>query len=535
MKRNKSIGRACPRQFSGEKRRREQGGAQQRSGRPRLLGIGADVTMAAAALLLLSAGSSGQRARADSTATDIQQRLGTMSASLAQQASPNSGPIPVNRNGDAGATTTIQNPGVVSWVHFGDLHITSGDQQNYQDFQTIIQNTNQYLLNGVNFAGLPGDNANEGSEAEYQLIKQATDQLQVPLYAIPGDHDLKTGSLGLYEKYLEPVPYQSFTADQYHFVFMDALDASPSGGFGLSQDQLTWLTTDLNQASQQGLQSILFMHPYPSQMGNSAQAVQDLISENHVLMVDMGHTHYNDVANDGQTIYAATRSTGQATEGPIGFSISNLDNGVVSWKFKPLGSWPFVMITSPADEQVITDPSSSNQVVKGSVAVRAKIWDDKGVASATYQIDNGGPQPLTQLGSSQMWSAPWDSAQVSDGNHQITVTVQGAGGNISEDKIAVLVNQSGSYQAPQRSAGATGNSIGAYAEKGLLGSHTAAGPGGPPPPGGPGGPRGGGPGRPPPPSDPAASPPPTTSSSMPADGSADSGPSSSSPGEGAQP
>ncbi len=422
----------------------------------------------------------------------------------AQAAMPSgSAPKPVNSSINVGQTTTIQNPGVVSWVHFGDLHITTSDQQNYADFQTIIKNTNQYLLNGVNFAVLPGDNANEGTESEYQLIKQATDQLRVPLYALPGDHDLKGGNLGLYEKYLEPLPYQSFTADKYHFVFIDALDASPGGGFGLGQEQLTWLTNDLKAASQRGLQSILFMHSFPDRLGDSAQAVQELIQKNRVLMVDVGHTHYNEVANDGHTIYAATRSTGQVQEGPVGFSIANLDNGVVSWKFKPLGSWPFIMITSPSDKQLITNPNQPNQVVRGTVALRAKVWDDKGVASATYQIDSGTPQPLTRIGTSQMWSARFDSTKVSDGDHQVTVNAQGAGGNIAEDKIAIVVSQSGNYQPPQHSPGATNNSIGVYAEKGLLGSHAAArlGRGGP---GGPGrGGRGkgrGGPGGAPPPS-----------------------------------
>lgn len=449
-----------------------------RRGRKRLLAA------ASAALLTLSvAALSGAGGRATIGRAAVLAAPATIG-----QATPEAGPIPVNPGSASGSTTEIQNPGVVSWMHIGDLHITTADQQNYKDLQTIIQTANQYLLNGLNFAVLPGDNANEGTAAEYQLIKQATDQLKLPLYDIPGDHDLKSGSLALYEQYLEPVPYQSFSVDRYHFVFIDALDASPSGGFGLSSDQMTWLKNDLDMASQQGLQSVLFMHPYPSQLGSSSQAVQDLINTDHVLMVDMGHTHYNDVANDGHTIYAATRSTGQVTEGPVGFSITNLDNGVVSWKFKPLGSWPFTMVTSPADKQLITDPSQTNQVVRGTIDVRAKIWDDKGVASATYQVDGGTPQPLTQVGTTQLWSAPFDSTQVSDGDHQLTVQVQGAGGNTAEDTITFVVNQSGSYQAPQRSDGAVGNSIGAYAEKGLLGGHTvgAGGPG----PGGPGGPHG---------------------------------------------
>jgi len=401
----------------------------------------------------------------------------------AHAASP---PRPVNSGVNAGQTTTIQNPGVVSWVHFGDLHIQTGDMQNYADFQTIIRNTNQYLLNGVNFAVLPGDNANEGSEAEYQLIKQATDRLRVPLYAIPGDHDLKGGGLGLYQKYLEPVAYQSFSADQYHFIFLDALDAGEEGGFGLGGKQTAWLTADLDAAAAGGLRSVIFMHPFPSGLQDSAAGVQALMAKDHVLLVETGHTHFNEVASDGRTIYAATRSTGQASEGPVGFSLTNLDNGVVSWKFKPLGSWPFVMITSPADKQLITDGSQPNQVVRGVAKIRAKVWDDRGVASAVYQIDNGTSLPLTRIGATQMWSAPFNSTKVTDGDHRITVTAKGAGGNVAEDKIAILVSQSGAYQPPQRVPGADNNSIGIYAEKGLLGT-TRGGKGR----GGPGRPRGG--------------------------------------------
>ncbi len=61
----------------------------------------------------------------------------------------------------------------------------------------------------------------------------------------------------------------------------------------------------------------------------------------------MGHTHYNELANDGATIFMATRSTGQIEEGPPGFSIAAVDGRGVSWRFKPLdAAWPFVLITA---------------------------------------------------------------------------------------------------------------------------------------------------------------------------------------------
>jgi Icc protein len=402
-----------------------------------------------------------------------QSSVSDRTAVIANNASPTQGSttaqaVPVNPQSNVNATTQILNPGVVSWVHIGDLHITTADQQNYADFKTILANTDQYLKNGINFVYLPGDNANDGTESEYQLIKQATDQLQVPLYAIPGDHDEK--GISLYKQYMEPVLYQSFTAGGYHFVLLDMMN-------GISSDEQTWMTNDLDAAAKAGLKSVVFMHTY----NNINSALQDLIQKDNVIVVDTGHTHYNDVANDGHTIYAATRSTGQATEGPVGFSITNLDNGVISWKFKQLGSFPFVMITSPSDKQLIID---SSQAVKGTVDIRAKIWDDKGVAAATMQIDGGAAVTLQQIGDTQMWSASFDSTKVSNGDHKVTVNVTGAGGNTSEDTITMVVDQAGSYQVPQRSFGASGNSIGAYSEKGLLGNHTSTS-GGPSPQGGP--------------------------------------------------
>lgn len=396
--------------------------------------------------------------------------------------------VPVNQTSDASKTTRILNPGVVSWVHFGDLHITSGDQQNYADFKSIISNTNQYLINGVNFATLPGDNANEGSESEYQLIKAATSQLKVPLYAIPGDHDRK--DLAAYEKYLEARPYYSFSAGGYHFAFLDVMG-------GIDGDEKAWLSQDLAQAKAAGMKSVLFAHTY-----NVASDLEDVIKNDNVIMMDTGHTHTNNVANDGHTVYAATRSTGQISEGPVGFSISNLDNGVVSWKFKPLGSWPFVMITSPADKGLVI---SGTQVVHGTQPVRAKVWDDKGVASVTMQVDGGTAQPMQRIGSTQMWSEPYNFASKTSGDHKVTVNVQGAGGNKSSDTILVSVASSGTVaQLPTKSFGPSGNSLGIYTEKGLLGNvggggHGPGGPGGRGPGGGPGGPGGkgrGGPGGP---------------------------------------
>jgi 3',5'-cyclic-AMP phosphodiesterase len=108
----------------------------------------------------------------------------------------------------------------------------------------------------------------------------------------------------------------------------------------------------------------------------------------------MGHTHYNELSNDGRTVYAATRSTGQIEEGPVGFSIMHVEGNIVSWHFKPLHSaWPVVMLTSPADGRLETDVYQS---VAGQrpVAVSARAWSANGIRACRCRWDEGPWYPM---------------------------------------------------------------------------------------------------------------------------------------------
>jgi 3',5'-cyclic-AMP phosphodiesterase len=359
---------------------------------------------------------------------------------------------------------------VLSWVHFGDLHITHRDEQNYQDFLMLITHANTNLAGGVDFAVLPGDNAEDGTEEQFLLVKQAVERLTIPIEIIPGDHDAKTGSLDLYRRYLEPELWRSRSISSYRCLFLNARDNGSLKDFGIGPSQIEWLARELQEADASEQWPVLFVHTYPSEFGSSADTVQALMRKRRVIMVDMGHTHYNEIANDGRTIYAATRSTGQIEEGPVGFSIINLDDGVVSWKFKPLGSWPFVMITSPADQAFIIDPDQPEQVVRGVAEVRAKTWDALGVVSAMCRIDDGPWQPMRRVGTSATWGCAWDSSGSADGVHHVMVRVKTTDGREASDAISVLTSQSGWYEMPLYQPGDDANAIGAYPDKGILGT-----------------------------------------------------------------
>jgi hypothetical protein len=107
-------------------------------------------------------------------------------------------------------------------------------------------------------------------------------------------------------QWLEPELWRARSVGGYRCVFLNSRDNGKPKGFGFASDQLDWLVAELATADRAAEPAVLFMHTYPSELGESAPTVQALMRQRRVLMVDMGHTHYNEIANDSRTIYAAT-------------------------------------------------------------------------------------------------------------------------------------------------------------------------------------------------------------------------------------
>ena len=93
---------------------------------------------------------------------------------------------------DACGEAPALNIAVLSWLHFGELQITGADEHNYRDYLKLIDAANRYLAGVIDVAVLPDDNADDGAEAQFQLVRQAIDPLAIPLHILPGGHDFKS-------------------------------------------------------------------------------------------------------------------------------------------------------------------------------------------------------------------------------------------------------------------------------------------------------------------------------------------------------
>jgi len=358
----------------------------------------------------------------------------------------------------------------LAYLHFGDLHVTTEERQNYRDFVALIADANERLRGDVDFAVLPGDNADDGTIPEYRLIGKAIDRLKIPLELRTGDHDRASGSLENYRSTLEPTLYRSRAINGYRCVFVNSLDGSRKDEITMGPAQLEWLRSTFAAARRAAEPILLFTHAYPSEFGRAADELISLVATHRVPLVDMGHTHYNELANDGRTIYAATRSTGQIEEGPVGFSLTSIDDGVVSWRFEALEArWPFVLITSPADRRLISDSERHDHVVRGCVDIRARVWGARSEPTVHVAIDDQSPKRMSCGSAPAEWIASIDASGLADGIHRVSVSAADREAR-DADVIDMLVDRAGRYDranAPPRDKDAA---IGAYEAKGILGT-----------------------------------------------------------------
>ncbi|MFM0132735.1 MULTISPECIES: metallophosphoesterase family protein [Paraburkholderia] len=355
-------------------------------------------------------------------------------------------------------------------MHIGDLHLTDAEEPNHLALRDIIAQANTHLAGHINFAVLPGDNADDGTPEQYQILRSELDKLRLPLHILPGDHDFKSRSLDAFHSVLgaQQLP-KAITAAGCKCLFLDYVSAGTGGpDFRLGKRQLKWLKEELESASTQGLETAVFAHAYPADLADAdeAKTFHKLLRDHRVLVVDMGHTHYNELANDGKTIYAATRSTGQIEEGPAGFSILAIDGNVVSWRFKPLDQpWPVAMITSPADRRLVTRSRSPNHIPSGSTTVRAKAWSAEGIERVECRIGDTEWRPMALDASTQSWTL---ETEIPDEPLKISVRATDLCGSSDIDSIDIVTTPE--TLEKRRAHGSDEDTVGAWDEKHIFGT-----------------------------------------------------------------
>lgn len=352
----------------------------------------------------------------------------------------------------------------VSWIHIGDTHITRAGEQNEIDLGRIVDEINEvYSRGGVDFVFVPGDIADDGSIAAYEVFRSHLDRLRLPWCAIVGDHDVHEKGFENFRKYICPELFGAFSIGSYRFLRLNAFSEPRPDSFIVDSDQLAWLEAELKLCEENGTKAILFLHCYPSDLKQGAEELSRLLRQYPVLLVDMGHTHYNEISNDGTVLYTATRSTGQIEEGPVGYSLTTLDGNNVSWEFIPLGSPSLITVTQPIDDRLRTTRTRSH-VDHDALTVRAKVWSPTPISEVSARVGIERVRLTTRDG--VLWTGHISPATPSEGVRKLEFAASDEHGTNFGSAISLSHNE----RLSTRKAVDQENAIGEWKERGLLGT-----------------------------------------------------------------
>lgn len=393
------------------------------------------------------------------------------------------------------------------FLHVGDQHLTVRDARHHQDLVAILDQIGGFRRDAFDFVYLPGDIAENGAAGEYALIEEAlAKHPDLPILLIPGDHDRQYGAMEDFDRFhgaimafrhpsvpnelLQPptgpgIDPARTTIAQYYYaadygvvrcLFVDMISA----GFGqkgkgldfrLGPVQMEWLAGEVVRARREGKTCAVFMHAYPDDLEKKeAEEVAGLFWSQGVRLVEMGHTHYNELAHDGRTTYAAARSVGQNEDGSVGYAVGAIDAGEVSWRFRPLDrTAPFVLVTSPADRRLATRALRADE--DGRIAVRAVVLSDETPKLCRCRVDDGPWQAMERTDDGLAYTA---SVEWPYGSRRLAVEAidprwPGHGPNyIDRDVIEPAASVFLSPARPDR-PGSDACSLGAWLEKGVRG------------------------------------------------------------------
>jgi predicted phosphodiesterase len=161
--------------------------------------------------------------------------------------------------------------------------------------------------------------------AQWREYKAIVSVLSMPLYFIPGNHDIATTSQ--LHSYLVNAgqPYYSFDREGMHFVVLDASRWESSDR--LPSEQLDWLAADLKKSADARHTFVFYHRPYWDGTTNAGRpdTLHKLFLRYGVDAVFAGHYHrYSSGEYDGIKYTVVGSSGGGAEPGPTGILYHHL-------------------------------------------------------------------------------------------------------------------------------------------------------------------------------------------------------------------
>jgi FOG: WD40-like repeat len=207
-----------------------------------------------------------------------------------------------------------------------DAHI--GSPNNDEDLYRTVKDINTF--SDIAFVIVSGDVTEFGSYNELRTAKCLLDDLNVPYYTLPGNHDSNWSESGTND-FLKVFGNETFGFEYNGYKFI-GLASGPNMRMGPGQiprENLTWFFEELKEINT-GM-PIIYVNHYPMDNGlNNWFEVMDALHPYNVQLMLCGHGHNNRVMNFEGVHAAMCRSNLRAKQDFGGYTIITVDAGSIS-------------------------------------------------------------------------------------------------------------------------------------------------------------------------------------------------------------
>ena len=326
----------------------------------------------------------------------------------------------------------------------GDLHLTEPDCENVRVANWVVNEINRLIR--PDFVQFIGDNVQDATEHQFQLFDEVRKRLEVPHFALVGDHDVKGDPSRAGFRRHAGEPYGAMSLGGFRFIRLDTQEAH---SVGLSSQQSDWFAGQVDEALAEGERVVVFQHNYPYQIwedfaGPGVDESRAIVQTRRIHAIVCGHTHYWQVANDGRNVAIATRSIGDPEGGPPGYTLLYLDGDDLAVTYRSVEDrGPVVLVTHPRQRLLATGP---RHIVSGPDRVEVRAWSESRVWAVRYRIDEGPWAGLESAGD-RNWSGLLAGDRLDKGEHILEVVAVAADDSEGYQRVIFMVDSTGRYTA----------------------------------------------------------------------------------------
>jgi outer membrane protein assembly factor BamB len=222
------------------------------------------------------------------------------------------------------------------FAFISDTHIGSPNGGAEEDLKRTVDDINS-MADQIAFVVITGDITELGTDEEIALAKKLLDELKVPYYIIPGNHDTgwsESGGLSF---------TRIFGDDKFHHVHNGIhFIGTASGPYVRMSDghvprhNMNWLKDELKKIPAK--EPVVFLNHYPLDPGlDNWYEVIDLLKQKNTILALCGHGHNNRPvkAEDIPAVMGRSNLRAKATEG--GYNMVDIrDDSILFIERKPV-------------------------------------------------------------------------------------------------------------------------------------------------------------------------------------------------------